>query len=376
MEAALQVVHTVPGRIRIRLPLLKRNPDFETVLQTQVHSLSAVRSVRVNPAAKSLIVQYDPHSTSEASFNTNLATAVQSACPATLRGIQTHPADIPLQGQLLPCETIQLTPYEARQFAAIETWKHQQISGLKAIMGHLLMASQGLLNFFFLNRVLEKVASVCESACANWQQDWEKLKPTAKVEQVSDLRRGSLEVCDRLAEQVTQTALSKATLQGGVSGLFDLFGEVTDEALTLALALRTIHGTGLCYGYAPQTRDEKAFAWAIFNAAIALTQEEFEKTQVTLRNLQRSLNKQALEDETLKDTLEEDVGEALIDSAIEQGVIQLSGETLGGIVPILSVVSDVLADRDLIEKVSEAARREFQQRWLLENRKIRFPDAA
>lgn len=51
--------------------------------------------------------------------------------------------------------------------------------------------------------------------------------------------------------------------------------------------------------------------------AIALTQEEFEKTQVMLRNLQRSLNKQALQDETLKDTLEEDVGEALIDSAIE-----------------------------------------------------------
>lgn len=49
---------------------------------------------------------------------------------------------------------------------------------------------------------------------------------------------------------------------------------------------------------------------------------------------------------------------------------------LGGIVPILSVVSDILVDRDLIEKVSQAARREFQQRWLLENGKIRFPESA
>lgn len=126
METALQVVHTVPGRIRIRLPLLKRDPDLETILQKQVHSLNAVRTVRVNPSAKSLIVQYDAHSTSEASFSTDLVTAVQFACPADPHGIQTHPADIPLQGQLPPdCEIIELTPYEAMQFAAIETWKHQ-----------------------------------------------------------------------------------------------------------------------------------------------------------------------------------------------------------------------------------------------------------
>lgn len=127
-------------------------------------------------------------------------------------------------------------------------------------MGQLLMASQGLLNFFFLNRVLEKVASVCERACASWQQDWEKLKPIAKVEDVTYLRRGSLEICDHLSEQVMQNALNKATVQGGLSGVLDVFGEVADEALTLALALQTIHGTGLCYGYTPQTPDEKVFA--------------------------------------------------------------------------------------------------------------------
>ncbi|MBE9011172.1 EcsC family protein [Pseudanabaenaceae cyanobacterium LEGE 13415] len=365
METALEVAHTVPGRIRVRLPVLKRHPEYETVLQTQVQSLNSVKAVRVNSTARSMIVQYDPRLTSEKSFTTKLLDAIEPICLT-----ESKPLDRKLP---LDCEPIHLTTYEAVQFEAIKAWKHRQISELKEIIGRLLLASRALINFFFLNKVLEKIASLCEQTTANWQQDWEKLKSSTDVEQFNDLRRGTLESCDRLSEQVTKAAQSQAALQGSLSGLFDVFGEVADEGLTLVLALQTIHRIGLCYGYAPQTSDEQAFAWAIFNAAIAQTQEEFENTQITIRQLQRSLNKQALEDETLQDTLEEDVEDLLVDSAIEQGIAQLSGETLGGIVPILSIVMNLFADRHLIDDISEAATREFQQRWLLENRKIRFP---
>ncbi len=362
MQTAFQVVHTIPGRVRVRLPVLKRHHDYEIVLQTQVQVLTAVKTVRVNSSARSLIVQYDPCLTSEKTFNTTLITAIQSA----------YSSDCSRYNKPLNCELINLTAYEEIQFEAIAAWKHRQIGGLKEIMGRLLMASSGLLNFLFLNKVLEQIASLCEQATASWQQDWEKLKPLAGIENAVDLRRGALETCDQLSEQVTQAAERQASVQGSLSGLFDLIGEVADEGLTLVLALQTIHRVGLCYGYAPQTLDEQAFAWAILNAAIAQTQEEFENTQITIRRLQRSL-KQAIEDETLQDTLEEDMEDLLMDSAIEQGIAQLSGETLGGIIPIFSIVMNVFADFDLIHEVSEAAKREFQLRWLLENQKIRFP---
>lgn len=377
-EIAVQVIHLIPGRIRVRLPVLKHNPDYGAVLQKQVQSLAAVKAVRVNPTAESMTIEYNPHSTSEADFSTAVVTAIQSTSLADLTFLEkTNPAER-ASGSFLPpdCEVIQLTPYEEAQFEAIKTWKHRKLSGLKEIMGHLLMAAKGLLNFLFLNLVLEKIASVCESATAGWQRDWEKLKSLAGVEDAIALRQSPLETCDRLSEHVMNVALEKAAAQGSISGLLNVFGEIANEELTLVLALQTIHRIGLCYGYPPQTSDEQALIWAIFNAAIALTQEEYEKTQALMRSIQRSLNKQALEDETLKDMLEEDVDEMLVDSAIEQGIAQLSGETFAGVVPVLNIVMNVFADRDLIEQISTAAKREFQLRWLLENRKVRFPEPS
>lgn len=375
MQTAFQVVHTVPGRIRVRLPRLKRHQDYEAVLQQKIQSLGAVKAVRVNPSARSLIVHYDSHSTPETAFNADLISAIASTYPIPEKAEQR--SDRSSLSPLPPdCEPVELTTYEAVQFEAIKAWKHRQINKLKEIIGQLLMASRGLLGFLFLNQVLERIAEGCERVTGNWQQDWEKLKPVAGVGAVTDLRQRSLETCDQLAERMITAAENQATVQGSLSGLFDVFGEVADEGLTLVLALQTIHRIGLCYGYAPQTPDERAFAWAIFSAAIALTQEEYENTQSTIRDLQRSLNQQALEDEALQDTLEEDVEDLLVDSAIEEGLAQLSGETLGGFVPVLSIAMNLFADRGLIDEISEAAKREFQQRWLLENRKIRFPNST
>ncbi len=376
METPVEVVHTVLGRVRVRLPTLKRPPEYEA-LQQRVRSLAAVKAVRVNPTARSLIVHYDPQSTPEETFNTKLIFTLQSIGLADPQAETAIDLTARPQGQLsFDCEPIQLTTYEQSQFEAIEAWKHRRIEGLEAILGWLLISSRGLLNFLFLNSVLEKVAGGCERVTGNWQHDWEKLKPSVGVQQPIELRRGALERSDQLSAQVTKAAEKQAVLQGSLSGLFDVFGEIADEGLTLVLAVQTIHRVGLCYGYAPQTPDERAFAWAIFNAAIAPTQEEFETTQATLRQLQRSLNKQALEDTALEDTLEEDVEDLLIDTAIEQGVALLTGETFAGIVPVLSVVMSLLADRNLITNISIAATREFQQRWLLENRKIRFPNPS
>lgn len=373
MQTAFQVAHTVPGRIRVRLPGLKRYPDYAT-LQQKVQALGAV-TVRINPSARSLIVQYDSHSTPETTFNNNLIAAIALTYPTPQVKVTQH--DRPTRSKLPPdCEPLQLTAYEKIQFEAIKAWKHRQIGMFKEIVGQLLMASRGLLSFICLNTVLEKIAQGFEQVTGSWQQDWEKLKPLAGVEAAIDLRGGAIEQCDRLSKQVTKAAKNRATVQGSLSGLFDVFGAVADEGLTLVLALQTIHRIGLCYGYAPQTPDEHAFAWAIFNAAIASTQDEYENTQSTLRYLQRSLNKQALEDEALQDTLEEDVEDLLVDSAIAQGLAQLSGGTFGGVIPVLSMAMNSLADRGLIEEISEAAKREFQLRWLLENRKVRFPEPS
>lgn len=55
----LRIAHEAPGRLRLKLPWLARpDLDSETLART-VRQIRGVRSVRLNPAAASVIVTHD-----------------------------------------------------------------------------------------------------------------------------------------------------------------------------------------------------------------------------------------------------------------------------------------------------------------------------
>lgn len=53
-------VHHVPGRLRIRIPALKRNVEKARVLTKALARVSGVQSVEANLLTGSLLVHYDP----------------------------------------------------------------------------------------------------------------------------------------------------------------------------------------------------------------------------------------------------------------------------------------------------------------------------
>ncbi len=55
-----QIVHTLPGRIRLRLPLLKQYPHAAALVQQKLEDRVNITSVRLNLAAQSLVVTYYP----------------------------------------------------------------------------------------------------------------------------------------------------------------------------------------------------------------------------------------------------------------------------------------------------------------------------
>ena len=54
-----QVVHSIAGRLRIRIPRLQWDPEFASTLTWLIESLPNVASVRINPAASSLVVVHN-----------------------------------------------------------------------------------------------------------------------------------------------------------------------------------------------------------------------------------------------------------------------------------------------------------------------------
>ncbi|MFB2836128.1 EcsC family protein [Floridanema evergladense] len=360
-EVKFKVIHKIPGRIRLEIPILKSNDNYRLALEKLVESVEGVKGVRINPIASSIVINYDRHTISEADLDCQLAKAIKavSKSPLTLQ-----------QKEIFSYEVIQLTEYESKQFKEILDWLDDKPFWLTELLGYVLAATKELISLIIPDSVFTEMGVASDKATANWQQDWQELKRRALVEDYHQLRSGDLEKCDRLAEQVTKSALEQVTTEGGITEVAEIVGEIVNDGLTLILGLVTIHRIGLCYGYAPENVQEKAFAWGVFNVGIAQTERERQEARKKIQNLRLALDERKLEKETLEDSIEDDTDDLLIDSAIEQVLTGLTEETQGDLIPVLSIFLSLWADDSMISEISTAAQREYQLRWLLDNQKI------
>jgi len=75
-----RVIHQTLGRIRISVPRLRDDAAYAEQLTKLIQSLSFVTSIRVNPAAQSIIVHYDP-SKSDQEVLAGITTCYQQITP-------------------------------------------------------------------------------------------------------------------------------------------------------------------------------------------------------------------------------------------------------------------------------------------------------
>ncbi len=81
-----QVVHWIPGRFRIRVPRVGYDLEYTTKLKYLVESLDFVISVRISPAARSLVVEYNHQADAGAiaTLQNQVFTAIQQAASADI----------------------------------------------------------------------------------------------------------------------------------------------------------------------------------------------------------------------------------------------------------------------------------------------------
>jgi hypothetical protein len=58
--AGIELRHAIPGRIRLRIPAIKREPGLSREVERQLAALPVIRRVEVNPVTASVLVLYDP----------------------------------------------------------------------------------------------------------------------------------------------------------------------------------------------------------------------------------------------------------------------------------------------------------------------------
>ncbi len=87
-QVGYQIVHSIAGRIRIRVPWLETDLQAASNYQRLVEALSGVKVVRINPLAQSIVVEYSPKAMSPAQ--------AQELLISTMQQVKlTPPADAP-----------------------------------------------------------------------------------------------------------------------------------------------------------------------------------------------------------------------------------------------------------------------------------------
>lgn len=85
-------IHHVPGRLRIRIPELKRNVQALENIVALAKPLNGIRSVELNPLTSSILIRYHP---------------AQISAPGILRALKLHgplpprPVDRPFAGRIV-----------------------------------------------------------------------------------------------------------------------------------------------------------------------------------------------------------------------------------------------------------------------------------
>ena len=83
-----------------------------------------------------------------------------------------------------------------------------------------------------------------------------------------------LEACEDAVADVRRWALGYAATGGGAAGAFGALGLAVDVPATIALALRTVRLTGLCYGFGGDSEAERVYILDVLSLAGANSLEE------------------------------------------------------------------------------------------------------
>ena len=262
-----------------------------------------------------------------------------------------------------------LGEYEKEQIRAIDEWRLEQPSVMGTALGYVMFPISKLIQAIIPPAAIRSAISGT-SAMAEWLSDEGDVLRKGGVSEIEELKRKSLWLSDKLANEFHNWAIGLASAEGVGSGIWGIYGLVMDIPFIITFALRTIHKIGLCYGYDSKDEKGKQFVLALLSAAGANTPTEKAEAVKILRAIDvmiakqtlKTLTEKAVEQQLFKEAVLlsiENVGRRLGLNITERKVLQA--------IPAIGACVGGSVNAWFIKDVGWAARRAFQERWLIEN---------
>ena len=261
-----------------------------------------------------------------------------------------------------------MNAYEQSELYEINKWKYEEPSVVSQAMSVVMKPVVWAINKILPQKAIQG-ALTGSNALAKILADEKDILHDGKINSIFELKTKDLQLSDKLANNVHNWALAIAGAEGGVAGVLGLPGMAADIPMIITFALRTIHKIGLCYGYKATTLEDTEFVYFIMSVAGANTMQEKNMSLLALRHLNNILVKQ-----TWKKMAEKaGGGEAfliMLRNLAKQLGINITKRKATQAIPIVGAGVGAAMNASFINDISWAARRCFQERWLLDNGKI------
>ena len=265
-----------------------------------------------------------------------------------------------------------MTSYEYNEYEQIIKWQNEEPSVVSQAINGVLKPVSWLIGKIVPPKAIQGALTAFDGL-AELLTDSNDIKRDGGVDKVEELRIKDLQLSDKLANEVHNWAKGIAAVEGAGTGTFGLPRLIVDIPSLVTMSLRVIHKIGLCYGYDCITQTDKQFVYSILSAAGSNSVKEKAASISTLQAINKTIAGVTWKKMGEKATENKFGIEALI-LAIRQLAKQLGinitrRKALQAI-PIIGAGVGAALNIAFINDVAWAARRAYQERWLLENGKI------
>lgn len=265
-----------------------------------------------------------------------------------------------------------LSEYEQEQTRAIDEWRKEKPAAISTALGFVMFPISVLIQTVIPKAAIRD-AIRGSSAVAEWLADEGDITRKGGVSEIDELKKKDLMLSDKLANEIHNWAIGIASAEGGSSGMLGIYGLALDIPFIITFALRTIHKIGLCYGYVNRDENGKRFVLALLSAASANTVSEKAEAVKLLQAIDVMIAKQTMKT-VLEKTVQQQLGkEAVLLSMKNLGRqlgINITERKVMQAIPVIGAAVGGSVNAWFINDVAWAARRAFQERWLIENDRI------
>lgn len=265
-----------------------------------------------------------------------------------------------------------MNEYENSQYGAILEWKKKEPGVVTKAFGYALKPVSWLMTLIVPQKAIEGCL-VAFDKIAEFFTDTDDVLRDGSVNNLEELQSKSLQMSDKLAKSVHNWALAIAGVEGGTTGVFGLGGLVVDIPALITMSLRVIHKIGVCYGFEVRTEEDRNFVYGVLSAASANTIQEKTVVVLLLRQLNVLVAKTAWK-QIAKVAATQKTGIAALVITIKhlakQLGINITKRKAAQAIPVVGAAVGAAVNVAYLDDVAWAARRMYQERWLMINKRI------